>query len=120
MRHTYKKLKKMEIQIGENYKIKAGMDAVVLYFERETTKPNIKTGKLQKTTWQTYHATLGQALAYLLNNELLEAKDLKEVVEIIERTEKMLLDRFKFTTNDLKTLGRQSHIQGLTVAQKRA
>lgn len=94
----------MEIVINENYKIRAGMDSVVLYFEKETTKPNAKTGKLQKTTWQTYHATLGQALTYLLNTELVEAKDLKEVLEIVQRTERMLLVRFPLNSNELKKL----------------
>lgn len=94
----------LKVDLDEKYSIWAGLDNVTLYYESVSNDINPKTGKPIVSKWQTYHATLGQALVRYLDMNLRASQDIKEVSEKIKELENTLLTRFKIVSSDLKSI----------------
>lgn len=93
------------IKLNNFFSIKAGQDCVILQYKKiHINSFNKKTGKSIVTAWQTYHATLGQALAKFVDCELKASEDIKELSARINTLEKRLFNDFPQNRDDLKAL----------------
>ena len=92
------------MRLSSFYSLTASNDCITLQFKKVHDAINPRTGKNFVTKWQTYHATLGQALSKFIDCEIKASDDIKEVAQRIQYLESMLLEKFLVNCEGFKKI----------------